>query len=74
MIITSRDLPHFLTPTLALAHPGDHLSMTVGQVAHHIATSPDHLLEVGFAALMTLGEALRVRRRRARGRSIPASP
>ena len=56
----------FLTPTLAMAHPGDHTAMTVAQVAHHIATSPDHLLEVGFAVLMVFGEGLRVRRRRAR--------
>ena len=56
----------FFPPTLAMAHPGDHTAMTVAQVAHHIATSPDHLLEVGFAVLMVFGEGLRVRRRRAR--------
>jgi hypothetical protein len=56
----------WLIPTLAFAHPGDHVSMTATQVAHHIATSPDHLLEVGFAVLMVFGEGLRMRRRRAR--------
>jgi hypothetical protein len=55
----------FLAPTLALAHPGDHVSMTATQVVHHIATSPDHLLEVVFAVLMICGEGWRIRRRRA---------
>jgi hydrogenase/urease accessory protein HupE len=54
-----------LAPTAALAHPGDHTAMTVAQVAHHIATSPDHMLEVVFAILMGVGEGWRIRRRRA---------
>ena len=54
-----------LAPTAALAHPGDHTAMTVAQVAHHIATSPDHMLEVVFAILMGVGEWWRIRRRRA---------
>jgi hydrogenase/urease accessory protein HupE len=54
-----------LAPTAALAHPGDHTAMTVAQVAHHIATSPDHMLEVVFAILMGVGEWWRLRRRRA---------
>jgi hypothetical protein len=55
-----------LAPTVALAHPGDHEGMTAAQVAHHILTSPDHLLEVGFLVLMVFGEGLRFRRRNAR--------
>ena len=52
----------FLAPTAAFAHPGDHTAMTVAQVAHHIVTSPDHLLEVVFAILMIAGEVYRRRR------------
>jgi hypothetical protein len=55
-----------LAPAAALAHPGDHETMTVSQVAHHIATSPDHLLEVVFLVLMVVGAGLRLHRRRAR--------
>ena len=54
-----------LAPAAAAAHPGDHTAMTVAQVAHHIVTSPDHLLEVVFAVLMIAGEGWRIRRRRA---------
>jgi hypothetical protein len=53
-------------PAVALAHPGDHETMTVSQVVHHIATSPDHLLEVVFLVLMLVGAGLRLHRRRAR--------
>ncbi|WP_372784491.1 hypothetical protein [Phenylobacterium sp.] len=52
-----------LAPGAALAHPGDHAGMSVAQIAHHIVTSPDHLLEVGFLVLMVFGEGLRIRRR-----------
>jgi len=52
----------WLIPAAAFAHPGDHTAMTVAQVAHHIATSPDHLLEIAFAVLMIAGEAYRRRR------------
>ena len=54
-----------LAPAVAFAHPGDHTTLTVAQVAHHIVTSPDHLLEVVFAILMILGEGWRIHRRRA---------
>ena len=53
-------------PTLAFAHPGDHLGMSAAQVVQHISASPDHLIEVGFLVLMVFGEGLRIRRRRAR--------
>ena len=56
----------WLAPTVALAHPGDHGGMSLAQIAHHIVTSPDHLLEVGFLGLMVFGEGLRIRRRWAR--------
>ena len=52
-----------LAPTAALAHAGDHTAMSPAQVAHHIATSPDHLLELAFLVLMIFGEGLRIRRR-----------
>ncbi len=51
------------TPSLALAHPGDHEHMGVGAIAHHIATSPDHLMEVIMLGLMVGGQAWRTRRR-----------
>ena len=51
-----------LAPTVALAHPGDHETMTVAQVAHHIATSPDHLAELAMLGLFMIGAAVRVRR------------
>ncbi|HET6972176.1 MAG TPA: hypothetical protein VFH92_13700 [Phenylobacterium sp.] len=51
------------TPTLALAHEGDHAAMTAAQVAHHIATSPDHLAELAIAGLFVVGGAVRLRRR-----------
>jgi hypothetical protein len=38
----------------------------VAQVAHHIATSPDHLAELAIAALFAIGGAIRLRRRGAR--------
>ncbi|MBW8812755.1 MAG: hypothetical protein JF588_04960 [Caulobacterales bacterium] len=52
-----------LAPTLALAHPGDHAAMGLSQVAHHIATSPDHLAELVIAGLFALGGAVRLARR-----------
>jgi hypothetical protein len=55
-----------LTPTLALAHEGDHSAMSVAQVARHVATSPDHLAELVIAGLFVLGGAIRLRRRSAR--------
>ena len=51
-----------LAPTAALAHPGDHTAMSLAQVAHHIATSPDHLAEVIMAGLMVIGLVIRQRR------------
>jgi hydrogenase/urease accessory protein HupE len=55
-----------LTPAAAAAHPGDHTTMTLAQLAHHIVTSPDHLLEVVFLIMMIAGEGWRIRRRAAR--------
>ena len=55
-----------LAPTVAFAHPGDHTTMSMGQIAHHIATSPDHLAEVAMAGLMAIGLLIRHRRRAAR--------
>ncbi len=52
-----------LAPAAAFAHPGDHTAMTVGQVARHIITSPDHLAELVMAGLMVLGLGIRARRR-----------
>ena len=55
-----------LTPAAAFAHPGDHTSMTVGQIAHHVVTSPDHLAELVMAGLVATGLGIRARRRAAR--------
>ena len=55
-----------LAPAAAFAHPGDHTTMTVGQIAHHIVTSPDHLAELVMAGLMVVGLGLRARRRAGR--------
>ena len=55
-----------LAPAAALAHPGDHTTMTIGQIAHHIVTSPDHLAELIMAGLMVVGLGIRARRRAAR--------
>jgi hypothetical protein len=53
-------------PAIAFAHPGDHAAMTAAEVAHHIATSPDHMLEIGFLVMMGVGQLVRIRRRAAR--------
>ena len=53
----------WLTPALAFAHEGDHAAMTAAQVAHHIATSPDHLAELVIAGLFVVGGGVRLRRR-----------
>jgi len=37
--------------------------MGLSQVAHHIATSPDHLAELVIAGLFALGGAVRLARR-----------
>ena len=55
-----------LAPAIASAHPGDHATMSVAGVAHHIVTSPDHLAEVVMGALMVVGLVIRQRRRAAR--------
>jgi hydrogenase/urease accessory protein HupE len=55
-----------LSPTLAFAHPGDHMAMSAGQIAHHVLTSPDHLLELIMLGLMAAGGWIRLRRRAAR--------
>jgi hypothetical protein len=52
--------------TPALAHPADHTAMSLAQVAHHIAASPDHLAELVIAGLFAIGGAIRLRRRSAR--------
>lgn len=52
-----------LAPAAALAHPGDHEHLDLGRIAHHIATSPDHLLELIMLGLMIAGGLWRVRRR-----------
>jgi hypothetical protein len=51
-----------LAPTAALAHPGDHTAMSIAQVAHHIASSPDHVAELIMAGLMVVGLVIRQRR------------
>jgi len=55
-----------LAPAAAFAHPGDHTTMSVAAVAHHIVTSPDHLAEVVMGALMVVGLVIRRRRRAGR--------
>ena len=55
----------WLTPTLALAHPGDHWTMSLAQGMHHLFTEPDHLgMIAAVAAVAAGGWIMRTRRAR----------
>ena len=56
-------------PAAALAHPGDHIAMSAGQVLHHVLTSPDHLAELGLFGVLIAAVVIRWRRRVRRGAS-----
>jgi hydrogenase/urease accessory protein HupE len=55
-----------LTPTLALAHPGDHSAMTFAQGMRHLFTEPDHLAMMAALAVVAVGGWGLLRARRAR--------
>ena len=54
-----------LTPTLALAHPGDHSTMTFAQGMRHLLTEPDHLAMMAALAVVAVGGWGLLRARRA---------
>ena len=56
----------WLTPTLALAHPGDHSAMTFAQGMRHLFSEPDHLAMMGALAVVAVGGWGFLRARRAR--------
>ena len=56
----------WLTPTLALAHPGDHSAMGFTQALHHLFSEPDHLAMMAALAVVAVGGWGFLRARRAR--------